>query len=1791
MPDFAIQTTLIDEIKDKDVEAYEGEIQSTYLNSDTDFAVDEVAGCDNTEISSSGGSTQSQSVGNTDNSNPAEESSNYIENTDNSSDPTPPSPPPPPNNSGGTGSSTGDNDVIPDGGYTGDGSAVDIAGGIDDAIGGLEDEFSDFDNFYDEHTTDEFGYDYESGYWTLNPEKIERILSRLTNLFGLLTLISLYYDTKADIFNRLQDAFSSLPPDENRGKQTNVAQVISEAREAIMKNFLKAVMLVAERIQAHNDNEYNEQLEYAETLSTEVGKFDRIVSSGIKDPDEERKLELVEQAHRWYEEAQKKTVANLQAVISEATFHGFTIKRPSSVDSDPVIDREGPNMGNGKGGINPTANGTVEFDLDEEGDQIFNSLTNADSYTVYDKDGYIDLNKSKEWLVNLRGVLTSLLNMQKMYAAVQVNREEVVRMWTETFSGKDAGQTKTKLAESIVETEASHTTSLFDQYASIHLQSQKHNIEARYYRKQLQKLKKADKAKTAAVVLTYLSVVIAAAATACVTAGASIAALAAAAVALGAGLGAGLSSYAGTKYADVTVRDEYTPTELPVGDLLSDGNRASRRQLGNSFSTTAAELEIEQREIERNLNSSLLTKVSDGYYSVEFSRLAAISQQMAAVNDALRLIKNVQRQQMAMVRGFSRAFSRTRSASTSQLLLSAVEASIAQSDTRFQSLSSYINEVVQGKNWERSQEIAMEKATFQMAFSMFMTVVGAMVGGVAGGGMGALLGASLGNSIGAAIARFVSAYKGPNGNVEACSYNVGFTPDTSDFDKSYRRGESAGLIRSIDADISQIHSDLLDFNRSIASAGKGTFGSEFSGVNSDYVSGLREQLNTLHHALLLIVANTKTRSKVTANLARAFGSSTSEIEADVNVVMKKLAADNSTFSNLTRLVLEKVQVKNRAAAAREEAISSGVSMGITVGVSVVGIALGGAVNKALFSLISPVISVANSMFQLGVSIDKAINGDYGDFSNYLVVPEEKESENNRGRYGDDEDIAINAARELDKLQTDLLNINGSHMVSAGFGNKATDMATISENQIGIKQTYRILEALNNVRKLMSKVNARVRRSGSMGTGMVDSMLQANEQNAFNQLDTQVQGLRNVVQKHNEMKRAERQAAVAGFQAALAVVVLGISAKMTSLKMKNANIQKNLTKQNGNTRTQNQKTMTKNVKKMKQLAWVSAAMRILQAITTNVVAKIFDKKQGTSEIAKKAAEEQLTRAVNSEAKANNDFAAQVGAFEATTDALNSNIGALKTEIESHKAMPDTTQEDAQTFGDTLKSTKDSAEELAPYYKKNGLKNPVFTRDHERAKRIRERQGAQGAQTPQTQPPPVAVPPQQTDPNNRANLQRAYVENILEKAASQARTNPTRTPAEQQINRAQLQAATQGGKKLEKMNAQELQLAYENLYKKVFVPLRNKMRALMAKRVAIQHRITALTNNTSIDPAKKAILIKKAKAELAACMQTIESVKGEIKAYHKLVGSISGLLRSKYRKELTQVRQPAVEPRTQTRTRAPAVANRPAILSRIQAAAKRRRARQVTPAVTTPPVATPAPAVTPVAQPQSNPSTSTSALLTRANKLLQQSAAQMTQVDQVAAQVSTAGRAKVELNNIRGRSETDLTRLLSAAKTQHQAAVQAHTAVVKVNQGIHTEMGNNSAMIKQVDKQITALEKQLKTAGGTQAVVVRDQIRRLKKIRQELLTRKGQLTAKAKVAKAKVREAMSNMQKAAGAVSKIKGEIDRRARAGARPQGENTRLALNTNIATGTSHYDKYKRAQSEEQMVEDGLKLGKMQVSC
>jgi hypothetical protein len=1729
----------IEGIRDNDIEAYAGDIESNYW--DTAEYGDSDAVGDSSSISDS----NNDGSGNTNQTDDAQDdSSNYLNNTKNGS-----------SSSGSVG--TGE-------------KIENIANDVDSYLDGIEDEFSNFDNFYEELTEN----GEETGFWVYKGDVTEAIFRKLTAYFNTAMIVAMFIDGKSEALRRTADTFSDTPPDENQAKKTSAAKATGDIQNAMMKNFNKARMLVFQKIQAHNDAELQERLDAAEAYDDSTNTAVLVFTSGKIDGNEKKRMEMKEEAHRLYEAAMEESLKYLDNSCDNA-FQGMEA-----------------------GGL----------DLQEIGDDIFRQLESSEQYAVYDSNGYIDTNRTKAWLMEMREMLAGLEIAKKICVMSQVTIEEALKIAWEGITQKDEGTAKSKAAESAAGSEGGRTLGVFDSYASTLLQAQKHFNEAKFLEYQIQKWEKSYGWQVASAVFSWLG-------TALSIVGAAVGGYVGAilmAVGLVLSILSAVLSWAGWKIADSEVDDEYNPsTPAELGTYYNRGPDV-RDQFRNSYISAVEDLENEQAQLQRNIDGSVLTKIDDGFYSMEFGEIAALNRELAGINAGVRFVLLLQRSLARALRGARRPFTKGRSMSNSLLELSACEVSLAQDTLELQTLVSFYEEVKTALNWERQQEIMMEKADFQLTCSLVGAVLGSIVGGFFGGS-GALLGASLGQALGSTLAGFINAYWGAWFKRENTSRGVDFSPDVSDFDQAYRQGESGDLSRNMDLDINEIYSNIIDFDQSMSSAGHGTFGYEYAGVNADHLSKLQRQLNALHNTFLFMISSIESKSKALANTARACGISAASIDPEdlISMVKGKIASDNATFGYLTRLVAEKVEVHNRATAANEEVCSAAVKMAISVVVSAAGLALGGTVSKVFTSLITPVMSLLNSVFDV---INAALNaqGGYGEFEQYIEPNKKGKEEDCRGRFnGEEEEDAIRAAEKLDNMLAELTALNNSYITGVGFGNWGVNMGMVAaQNQIVIKQIYMALEILTSREKKSSKARSRITGQMSLDSSALNKIAEVNEQAALKILNTQVQALQTVVQSHNRMNRAKRDAYKAAFQVAIDTAILLIQIARIKKVQQMKKIQNDMRKDLKNLNPTSKANLKKLMSSLKTLAWVSAALQMVKAVSSYIIGLIYDACQDSTEVDTDAARDKVEECERNEGRADN-FVDKMDAYEQTTNALTAYSGELKTEIQGMSWGPPRNEEAARAFESAGRALKNAVEDLADLYRSND-KLHVFVKLQEKKKQRLGNPAAKPNPQSAAHAAGIQAPPPQNTKGQRERVDKLLKES-MQRIAKESRTSSA-SITKKDVNRVLKQSGwTKDGEDLEKIknDPAKLQKAYEKMYKKVYIPLREKMRKLFSERVKLKKQLTDI-NKSNLTPKEKAKKTAEIQQKLQACMQSIQQVKQEIKIYHAVVGKIASYMR-KLKKELKCVdpktmsvkckvepkatSKPAQAPKVQMAVVPKANTNKPAprananpeagtavrkIYSRIRGWVKRARGwwkRMMDSPKVAPQGKSSQPAVTPplTPPPKQSSSSRSQALLARCDSLKQQ-------VNQASVKVSAAAKdldnalALVNLEKSKGRSTKDLKEALKVAKQKHQVTIKEYNKAVHVLRDAAALSSKVKATLGKVEGEIEKLEAALKLVQGTEKdkKEIEDKIASYENDRKQLISKKKKLDAEVNTARGKLAQAKQTMKRASSLVGVIAAKIE----AEERKKNEPKNKTVYAKLGDAKSLHSKYAQAEKAEKKWEE-----------
>ncbi|NQU17736.1 MAG: hypothetical protein HQ564_06675 [Candidatus Saganbacteria bacterium] len=759
-------------------------------------------------------------------------------------------------------------------------------------------------------------------------------------------------------------------------------------------------------------------------------------------------------------------------------------------------------------GIQAKANNTMGDLLDDGG------------YTTHTSNGYIDMNQSMDALTDIRKLLVGLVNANRMIASSHSTKQEARGAMEEVIDGKKSGSNKFKTIEEIVEAESTQSMSLFDSIKMDILNKQKFINHKKYFQFQVEKYERGWVSRLFSRICTAISFIC------------SIVALFVpwfAAIAAAFAVGAAVLDYCAALYAD-GVNDEYNPS-------VRNDTRS-----GDASAGMVSTIEDIGRGIKGDVGFSQLDLDNEGMYQINQAELARMQRTLNSVNAALLIIQKAVSQRGKVLNAIQRASSGLRGASGSAEVFEAgAQAAIEQSGAEFGALTFQLSEFKEGHNLERQQEIAMEEATTAFTWSIIIGAAGAAIGG-AFGGAGAAIGSQLGMALGSAAAEMYNSYE--NGAYMMPEYE----PDTSDFDNP----QDGKLSKDLGVKLGSVEAGIYD---DLLSNGIIGIGDNQYGLNADKIAALQTKLMRLMNTLATIITAQELKSELLGNISEAYGNTTVKKSSDMNRVNNHFASSFRVFNYLKQLLTEKVQVKNRIAAAEtrvEDALTKFlVNAAIAVIASTVA-AIASSAATTIMSIANMLMTAFNLAYDIYRSLKKATE-DYGDLENYSVREGDKAKKDAVKRLGD----AANASDPAKSTEQDIMRrldlkeaqlyLDGSLLEDRSNGTigiNQGELALAVAKSTGIYRTRAILSgAMKQIQACLAMVQRATSDVRYPSNASLTAFDVANYQTKVmteSILQTQIQALQSVSSRHNQMSEAMRNAIVGFVKLGIVVVQAIIS---------------------------------------------------------------------------------------------------------------------------------------------------------------------------------------------------------------------------------------------------------------------------------------------------------------------------------------------------------------------------------------------------------------------------------------------------------------------------------------------------------------------------------------------------------------------------------------------------------------------------------------------------------------------------
>ncbi|MFC1570919.1 hypothetical protein ACFL31_00040 [Candidatus Margulisiibacteriota bacterium] len=609
-------------------------------------------------------------------------------------------------------------------------------------------------------------------------------------------------------------------------------------------------------------------------------------------------------------------------------------------------------------------------------------------------------------------------------------------------------------------------------------------------------------------------------------------------VGAGTGIAGGAATAAGVAIADSVVDDcfDVSQPEDYTFDLI-----ANPRKTNYSVADAISEAERQEELLVQQLSQrQLIQKRKDGFYQLNPKALAAFEIRLRTLQNIAKFItyfdkgkRDINRTIRAII--LEKA---VKDHGEGYLLLN-VENSLHHRQLYTQAIKHKLQEVVTARNIERQNDLMVKNAIW----AGFAPVIGAFCGVwlalIPGIGVGLALG--VGAALGGAIHGLIDVYSADS------ALGMDFELKSEEFDRYLKERkqnrESSGTPEDKLYELEdRIYQRLL-------SEGLVDIGNGYVGLNpvmvgqANYllmkIQMLRELLNSLRNGRIKIDAGIRRQVLGVGGAYTDFG----------KIVTKGAFLQSMTIIQaLTNFLSEKAEVLNRVKDAEEALTMAWVNFGISAGFSVVGGGIAGAgsslgISKTICQIANNVTPGLMGLSNSIVGIARGVSDAQDDFGYFEDFDEEKAVKQIRGdkvkgeegEEGEEEDLLADIYEDVDELERQIYLEAGRNLITALAGPNVTVngelTGILSDRMFTLNEIKQLIHLLLSTRWGIS------RKAGLVTAylGDLSDLVNMQEQlveNILNQL-TQVMDI--IVQRQNQISRAERGVIIGSISAALSVV--------------------------------------------------------------------------------------------------------------------------------------------------------------------------------------------------------------------------------------------------------------------------------------------------------------------------------------------------------------------------------------------------------------------------------------------------------------------------------------------------------------------------------------------------------------------------------------------------------------------------------------------------------------------------------
>lgn len=985
-------------------------------------------------------------------------------------------------------------------------------------------------------------YETTDGFTTLKGGELQALITELEGICNLRLVVVMILEAKDKQVDTMFHAITGMQKPQSG--RTSWANGVVKGNQMILQNVARAAQILMEKIQKKNDAELERLRKEAEK---ETEGFWNQVDDFFTGNRTEAKLKKRREAAKKYKEAMDKSISSLKGMV---TMQG------------------------------------VYDDITKEGSDTLKAAMDSSKYVTYTKNGYVDINKLKKWLTDLRAALSGLANRNKVIVGKLSEVQDEIDTMKSAFEMESSSSGIMKAAEQTTEIEAQRTLSLFNQIATETIQKYEYFNQEKFWDYQVKKWESGKVYRGFSVGLKLLSA-------ACSVAACCSPALAwLGLVAIGLSFAARGLDYLGAQHMDEAYDDEYNPTSDTYDNTMAKPKTSNDTIIGK-----AENADYEMRVLtDKTSDPSILVKNEDGFYSVDYGKIAQLNEEFARLQTTISIIGKKARGNRELLRAIYQAFTGLQGPKQSSLLASAFQLAIDQMGFTFLTNATNLSEVQMGKNWERQQEVDLEIAGTAFKSGTLGQGIGMVIGGVLGGSAGA----GVGSQIGGGVFEHSAMYN------EYDQYDhTSFDPDNNLKKENTTLTHSSNPLERIDGYASKAYAQ-------IQANGTCNIGNGEWGINpTAFSNGLELIQKAFNTALSVDMRNESIKAQL-SSLRSGFGEISVESEGYDDVIKAQFEGFIKTINFLNQLVQERIDVHNRAnyyEKLKDAEIAKAI-ISVVVGFAAGCAAWGGYGNTGI-GLMNLTYSLYDAARRYGDSQE-----DYGDLG-YIVDGEAPPKEKDKPA------AATPVARTqdgLDESQEDSTKVDKSFIKDGDSGNWEVDKTRIAEAQMGIEGAYMARDAFSQTLKQIAEMQASLKEAlwgiQSAESFNVDASVEFMRIIAYTILNIQIQAVQYVVMRQNEMNAAEREK----WQSLINSALTAASTVFTALREYDVKVNnerdklvKTAEENNGKLSTEDQDRLSELnseiqvsvIPREKSIAWMQFTLFILQASSNYVVGKIYD----------------------------------------------------------------------------------------------------------------------------------------------------------------------------------------------------------------------------------------------------------------------------------------------------------------------------------------------------------------------------------------------------------------------------------------------------------------------------------------------------------------------------------------------------------------------------------------------------------